>query len=70
MHACLQLNTQQGTQAPVYTPIFAIVTNGDVWRFYRYEDGQVYESSFYTRTNSETLLGILGWIFAKCQAML
>lgn len=63
MHACQQLNAQQGRHHPLY----AIVTNGDGWRFYRYEAGQVYESDLYTRTGNETLLGILDEIFALCQ---
>lgn len=63
MHACHQLNAQQG----IHHPLYAIVTNGDGWRFYRYEAGQVYESDLYTRTGNEILLGILDAIFALCQ---
>ncbi|MEZ4865704.1 MAG: hypothetical protein R3C14_30610 [Caldilineaceae bacterium] len=63
MYACQQLNALQD----IHHPLYAIVTNGDGWRFYRYEADQVYESDLYTRTGHETLLSILDAIFALCQ---
>lgn len=62
MYTCCQLNAAQ----QIYHPLYAIVTNGDSWRFYRYEDGQVYESEIYVRTGHNTLLGVLDAIFALC----
>jgi hypothetical protein len=60
MYACRQLNARQG----IYHPLYAIVTNGAGWQFYRYEDGQVFESVLFTRADTEKLLGVLDCIFA------
>jgi hypothetical protein len=62
MYTCYQINAEQQIDHPLY----AIVTNGDSWRFYRYEGGQVYESEIYVRTGHNTLLGVLDVIFALC----
>ena len=62
MYTCYQINADQKIDHPLY----AIVTNGDSWRFYRYAGGQVYESEIYVRTGHNTLLGVLDVIFALC----
>lgn len=62
MYACQQINKAEG----IHHPLYAIVTNGDTWRFYRYEAGQVYATEPYVRTGHATLLGVLDVIFALC----
>lgn len=62
MYACQQINAAEG----IHHPIYAIVTNGDIWRFYRYEAGQVYATEPYVRTGHATLLGVLDVVFALC----
>lgn len=71
MYVCYNLNSQPSKNEPPTIPtfpIYAIVTNGDGWRFYRYEAGQVYESIYYTRDDIATLLGVLDTVFAASEA--
>ena len=52
MYACRENNETQGIRHPLY----AIVTNGDTWRFYRYEADQVYATEPYVRTGFGNLV--------------
>lgn len=64
MYAC-QWNNQKANRA---IDVYGIVTNGDVWRFYRFtQQNQIYASLDYTRREPETLLGVLGYIFQRCE---
>jgi hypothetical protein len=62
LYACRPLNELQG----IHHPLYGMVTNGDGWRFYRYEASQVYESDPYSRIGHNTLLGVLDALFALC----
>lgn len=64
MKACRWNNEQAGNKIDVY----GIVTNGEVWKFYKLTvDGQVYESLPYSLADRDKILGILELVFTKCE---
>jgi len=64
MKACRWNNTQAGKQIEV----FGIVTNGEGWKFYKLTiDGQVFETLLYSIANRDSVLGILDYVFARCE---
>ena len=57
-------NEQAGKKIDVY----GIVTNGTAWQFYKLDrDRQDWETSLYAISNIEQLLGILDYVFTKCE---
>ena len=67
MKACRWNNEQAGTQIEVY----GIVTNGEVWKFYKLTiEGQVYETLPYSLGDRDKVLGILEQVFTKCDESL
>ena len=65
MHACQWRNAQAG--AGTLLPVYGIVTNGDVWRFYCLDEkGQLFESIAYTYFQQESLLGMLHHLLGLC----
>lgn len=64
MKACRLNNEQAGNKIDVY----GIVTNGEVWKFYKLTiDGQVYESLPYSLSDRDKILGVLELVFTKCE---
>ncbi|RKZ42477.1 MAG: hypothetical protein DRQ49_01670 [Gammaproteobacteria bacterium] len=64
MQACQWNNEQLGKKIEVY----GIVTNGEVWKFYKLSfAGQVYETLPYALSEISHVLGILDYIFQKCE---
>jgi len=64
MQACQWNNEQIGQQIEIY----GIVTNGEVWKFYQLSlDGQVYETLPYALSETSHVLGILDYVFQKCE---
>ncbi|RKZ49800.1 MAG: hypothetical protein DRR16_11295 [Candidatus Parabeggiatoa sp. nov. 3] len=64
MQAC-QWNNEQFCQK---IEIYGIVTNGEVWKFYKLNlDGQVYETLPYALSETSHVLGILDYVFLKCE---
>ncbi len=64
MHACQWTNRQDSVDREV----FGIVTNGEVWKFYKLEQtGAAYESLPYSIRQVEDVLGVLSFIFAACE---
>jgi hypothetical protein len=62
MYACLILNQ------PQYSfPIYGIVTNATIWRFYKLSKQECYESLSYSETQLADILGILNYLFTDCQ---
>lgn len=68
MKACRWNNEQEGKEIDV----FGVVTNGEGWRFYKYDTaGRVWASSSYYGLNAvDSVLGILGYIFTQCESNL
>jgi hypothetical protein len=61
--ACLWANRQEGIETDVY----GIVSNGQVWQFYRrLTSGEVEETELYTTTHLPELLGALDHVCAAC----
>ena len=64
MRACQWTNRQDGFESNV----FGIVTNGEVWKFYKLEQtGAAHESLPYSIRQIEDVLGVLSFIFAACE---
>jgi len=64
MQACQWNNMQNGKQFDIY----GIVTNGEVWKFYKLSvAGKVYETLPYSLGEMSNVLGILDFIFLKCK---
>lgn len=64
MKACRWNNAQAGKEIDV----FGIVTNGEGWKFYKLTiDGQVFETLLYSIVNQDSILGILEYVFARCE---
>jgi hypothetical protein len=64
MKACRWNNEQAGHSIDVY----GIVTNGEGWKFYKLTtEGQVYESLLYSLGDRDKILGILQYVFTKCE---
>ena len=64
MQAC-QWNNQQSDQT---IDIFGIVTNGDIWKFYKLiTSGEVYETLPYSIIDMAGILGVLDNIFQQCE---
>lgn len=64
MQACQWNNQQLGK----LIDIFGIVTNGEVWKFYKLSlDGKVYETLPYSLGEINNILGILDYVFLKCE---
>lgn len=67
MEACAWTNQQAGLAIDSY----GIVTNGEVWKFYKLTlDRQVFETLPYSIGDRDRVLGFLDAIFAECQALL
>ena len=67
MKACRWNNDQAGIRIDVY----GIVTNGEVWKFYKLTlAGQVYETLPYSLGDRDKMLGILEQVFTKCEESL
>jgi hypothetical protein len=63
MYACAWNNQQEGHSID----IFGIVSNGQVWQFYRLTPaGVVSESELYTTARLPELLGMLDYVCAEC----
>ncbi len=64
MQACQWQNHQIGKN----TDLLGIVTNGDVWQFYKLTTlGQVYETLPYAIQDVSAILGVLHYIFQLCE---
>jgi hypothetical protein len=64
MKACRDNNTQDGHLIDVY----GIVTNGSGWVFYWFDlENKVWETVMYSLANIDQLLGVLGYVFDKCE---
>jgi hypothetical protein len=64
MQAC-QWNNQHSDQT---IDIFGIVTNGDIWKFYKLiTSGEVYETLPYSIIDMAGILGVLDNIFQQCE---
>jgi hypothetical protein len=60
MYVCMQNN-------PPEIDVFGIVTNSTIWQFYKLDNQQrIFESSAYTITHLNEILGILDWLFEQC----
>lgn len=67
MQAC-QWNDQQLGQG---MDVFGIVTNGTTWQFYKLSlSGEVYETLPYSISNTESVLGLLHYVFQQCESNL
>lgn len=64
MQACTWNNQQNQHVGEV----FGIVTNGEVWKFYRMDSQQVFETLPYALGDLPQLLGVLAWVFGRCEA--
>ncbi len=63
MHACQWNNRQEGAA----TDVFGIVSNGQVWQFYKLAlAGEIYETGLYTVDSLPDLLGALDYVCAEC----
>jgi hypothetical protein len=48
--------------------VFGIVTNGEGWKFYRlFLTGEVEETDLYSIQNLGAVLGVLRFVFERCQ---
>ena len=65
MQACYWNNAQSDHTAE----IFGIVTNGEMWKFYRLDSEKVYEALPYTIGDLPRLLGVLDWVFEQCETV-
>ncbi len=64
MKACSWNNQQAGKAIEVY----GIVTNGEIWKFYRLTTaGQVAESLPFSMRHQEEVLAALTHVFTKCE---
>ena len=64
MQACSWQNRQREQEIDV----FGIVTNGDGWRFYKLTtEGEVYETLLYGIAHLDEILGLLRYIFQRCE---
>lgn len=67
MKACQWNNERSGR----HIDVFGIVTNGEVWKFYRLTgDGDVFETLPYSLGDTNSTLGVLHYVFAKCEEQL
>jgi hypothetical protein len=62
MHTCQWVNQQIGRNLNIY----GIVTNGEGWKFYQLQQGEVWESLLYGIGEMTILLGILRSFFQRC----
>jgi len=63
MKACAWNNEQTGKAIEVY----GIVTNGEVWKFYKFTTkGEVFASLPYALSDSNEILAVLEYIFTQC----
>jgi flagellar biosynthesis regulator FlbT len=64
MQACQWNNEQLNQKINVY----GIVTNGEVWKFYQLNlEGQIYETLPHSLGEINNVLGILDYVFVKCE---
>lgn len=64
MKACRWNNEQAAHPIDVY----GIVTNGEGWKFYKLTvEGKVYESLLYSLGDRDKILGMLQYVFTKCE---
>jgi len=64
MKVCRWNNEQAGSKIDVY----AIVTNGEVWKFYKLTIvGQVFETLPYSLVDRDKILAILELVFTQCE---
>ncbi len=67
MKACQWRNHHEGKDLTVY----GVVTNGTGWQFYQLTlEGEVFESQFYALNQIAQVLGMLGYVFANCEAVI
>jgi len=65
LQVCDELNRQAG-QAVEF---FGMVTNGEVWKFYKWTTAsEIYVSLPYSIQDLAQVLGVLHWIFGECEA--
>lgn len=64
MQAC----SWQNRQLEQDIDVFGVVTNGDGWRFYKLtSNGEVYETLLYGIAHLDDILGLLRYIFQRCE---
>ena len=64
MAVCAELNEKAGRSLEIY----GIVTNGTGWQLYKREiAGDVWQSGVYGLLPADLLLGMLGYILARCE---
>ncbi len=67
MNACQWMNVQAGHPIDIY----GIVSNGDIWVFYWFDQGgKVYKTLPYSLANLNDVLGICHKVFSLCEAAL
>jgi len=67
LQVCDELNRQAGQTVDV----FGMVTNGEVWKFYKWTTvPEIYVSLPYSIQDLAQLLGVLHWIFGECEAQM
>ena len=64
LHTCAQINAKKKKTQE----LFGIVTNAEGWKFYRRDPtGAFYETPLHALTHLQQLLGILDYVFARCE---
>lgn len=63
MEACRWRNEQNG----MICDVFGIVSNGEGWKFYQItQERKLYETSLYSTSEPESVLGLVDYVFGKC----
>jgi hypothetical protein len=74
MQACQWQNRRPDAHTPPIAPnsdTFGIISNGNTWRFCKLmADGKVYQTSDYSTTMMEILLGKLRYVFSQCNQIM
>jgi hypothetical protein len=63
MKACKEANLKEGKDIDIY----GIVTNGELWHFYKFANNQVYSSQPFINAEANKLIGMLDYVFAECE---
>ncbi len=63
MKACKEANLKEGKDIDIY----GIVTNGELWHFYKFANNQVYSSQPFINADATKLIGMLDYVFAECE---
>ncbi|MBC7796231.1 MAG: hypothetical protein H7Z37_05080 [Pyrinomonadaceae bacterium] len=64
MQACRWNNERDGEKIDIY----GIVSNGESWKFYKYDvGGKVFESEIFAFSDEPKLLGALSYVFERCE---